>query len=411
MAAQPLSILSYRVDPDGVLDVLAQVSPDVVVSYEGPSWVRADVPAIPGRPRLTLLHDPERYSGPDWPLHLLELRERLTAFPPTPKRATILRGIAGLQFAVTVDPACLVDLDGPDPRADIVYAIADHLDAFVLTGSGLRDRAGRILIGHQRPDPAATLPHAASVMPSSEMLAGRSLLAEEPPSPARVARRALALAAVSSRAFLEQMDRSTVDVEMERVKLHAWVDAIGIGDEIEPDEWQILQTKAGLLDDRKAVDAAWRFEGLTVLAWALGRADVPPDHQLVEATVLFPSIGFLDFEGALDLIASAELRSAAEIEMLRDRLALLHARLRDLRMTKRQQAFARAARSAMIERLGDLSGGPDPSVATALAVDAMSDATTPDEVNQIENIVLERLIAAEWLLEGGLYGQIDVITA
>ncbi|MCX7619792.1 MAG: DUF4272 domain-containing protein [Acidimicrobiales bacterium] len=412
MPVRPLvMILSYRVDPDGVLDVLGRVSPDVVVSYEGTTWVRADVPATPDRPRLTMLHDPELYSGPDWPRHLLEIRDRLAAFPPTPQRATIMRGVAGLQFMVSVDPACLLDLDGPDPRASIVYAVADHLDAFVLTGSGLRDRVGRVLLGHGRPDPGAVLPHAASVMPSSEMLADRSALEDQPPSPDRVARRALALAALSSRAFLEQMDRTTVDVEMERVKLHAWVDAVGIGDEIEPDEWQILQTRVGLLDERRAVDAAWRFEGLTVLAWALGRAEVPPDHQLVEATRLFPSIGFLDFDASLRLISEAEVRDDAEIELLRDRLALLHARLRELRMVKRQKAFSRAARAAMVEQLGDVPNVGEPASATAVAIDPAFGASTAEEVHQIENIVLERLVAAEWLLEGGRYSQVGPLIA
>ena len=104
--------------------------------------------------------------------------------------------------------------------------------------------------------------------------AAREAVAADP-SARRVALRALALAAVCSRAFLEQDDPEEVDQEGERQRIEQWVIEVeGLDAELEPDEWRILQSGIEMLDDRAGVDAAWRIEGLAVLVWALGLAEL-----------------------------------------------------------------------------------------------------------------------------------------
>src|SRR5207248_10992204 len=61
------------------------------------------------------------------------------------------------------------------------------------------------------------------------------------PTPERVARRALALAAVTARALLEQQDSADPRGEANRQRFLSWVAALGLEDELEPDEWEVLQ--------------------------------------------------------------------------------------------------------------------------------------------------------------------------
>ncbi len=121
----------------------------------------------------------------------------------------------------------------------------------------------------------------------------------EPPTPHRVARRALALAAVIARGLVEQEDASDPMVEVHRKKVLEWIDALDFGDELESDEWKVLQRPVGTLDRQAAVNATWRIEGLGVLAWALSRFELPPYDQMVDPGVLLGSVGFLD-EFSLD---------------------------------------------------------------------------------------------------------------
>lgn len=405
-----MSIFSTRIDPAGVLDALARVASHVATDGAADQWRRAEATfAGATEAPLIVVHDRHHYRGPGWRTELLLLREALGAFPPSAHRSDVMRAAASCRFSVALDRGCLVDLDVAGPRRSAVLEIASQLDGLIVSPTAVRDPSGRVLVGVLEPDPGARVPIGATTVPSGELLtvwgSGADEVAE--PDAARVARRALAMAAVSSRAFLEQMDPAVTDVELERVKLHAWVDAVQITDELEPEEWRVIQTRAGALDPGRAVDAAWRFEGLTVLAWALGRADVPPDHQLVEATTLFPSIGFLDFEASRRLVDEARLRPVAEIEELADRLAILLEQLRGMRRRKRDQELTRTARSSYAAHFASAGLGSGAWEGPALDADAPV-PTTEAEVAQVENIVLERLVAATWLLDGGIYAHVAV---
>ena len=94
-------------------------------------------------------------------------------------------------------------------------------------------------------------------------------------------------------------------------------------------------------DERAKVDATWRLEGLGVLAWALGRFELPPYDQLVVPKDLIHSLGFPDVEPARELVASPSLRPPAELEALRKQTLGLHWRLRNY--TLRPQAMGRTA--------------------------------------------------------------------
>jgi hypothetical protein len=86
------------------------------------------------------------------------------------------------------------------------------------------------------------------------------------PGPQRVAQRALVLAAVSCRAWLER-DRANPGAEDFHQRLRRWLEAAALAPEFKPAEWELVHTPLGLLESRREVNASWRAEGLGVLAW------------------------------------------------------------------------------------------------------------------------------------------------
>ncbi|MBI2705652.1 MAG: DUF4272 domain-containing protein [Actinobacteria bacterium] len=421
MAKQPVSILSYRVDPEGVLALVRELAPGARAEGDDSTWRLLEVPATsPSRPRpsrpspsapspLVLTHVPESYRGETWASTVGALRERCKGFPPTGRTSEVVRALSGVGFRLDLGPGCVVDLDDTDhdQHSAIVLAVAEHLDAFLLTPSSVRDHRGRVLIGDDPCDPEALLPAGSDSMPNRELLAtiadgdGR-----RDPSPVRVARRALALAAVSSRAFLEQMDPGKVDLDVEHARLRGWAECVDLSDELEPDEWQLLQAPVSYVDERDAVDAAWRLEGLTVLSWALERSELPPYDAMVKPTELYPSIAFLDPDADAILTNKATLVARHEIECAHRRLFTVRWRIRELRRTGESLDLTTAP---TVTRAGSLDFSGCRLIDGELAIGRLPiDVTPADQVKRVDDIVLERLLALQWLLDGGTYSHISL---
>jgi hypothetical protein len=138
-----------------------------------------------------------------------------------------------------------------------------------------------------------------------------------PPSAERVARRALALAAVMCRAFIEANAAEPWARDL-WIGLPIWLRESGVWDELSRAEQLVVATDLGALDAQARVDATWRSEGLAVLAWALGRYDLP-DGEQADPQKAADALGFLG-DGVKEAIASANLRSANEIDALGERL-------------------------------------------------------------------------------------------
>lgn len=151
----------------------------------------------------------------------------------------------------------------------------------------------------------------------------------DPPTADRVARRAFVLGAVSGRAFLELQRTEIDEPEQVRHELLEWIHALELDEELEPDEWKVLQRPVGNLDERALIDSMWRVEGLAVLAWTLGWHELPPYDQLVDINELFPAIGLRDPERASHLLSQATLRDDNEQAGLLEHLLAFHWRVRD----------------------------------------------------------------------------------
>jgi hypothetical protein len=339
------------------------------------------------------------------------MRGYFARFPETDRKPRVTTLTTSFRFSLGTlfDP----DFDpSGDPRLDIVFAIAEFLDGVLFTPSSLRDAQGRILFGsggEDEEDPDAVWPRVLGEVSFSSPVgaamheASRPKPPEtedpeaQPPTAERVARRALALTAVTARAILEQ-DTANPEAPETYQNLVSWVREIGIDDEFEPDEWEVLQRPLGRLDQRGQINSTWRLEGLVVLAWALGRFEIPPHDQLVELSPLWRSLGILKADGARELLATARLRSRTEIGTLRNQLIALHWRLRNFHITPKVMDFAEFARTCWFGPL-DISGLPLVDGDLGLRGERIDRA--PRELfSSAHSSAQERHQAVNWLWEG-----------
>jgi hypothetical protein len=215
-----------------------------------------------------------------------------------------------------------------------------------------------------------------------------------PPSALRVARRALVLAGLSCRGLIEA-DAGDAGAEQLRISVRDWWDAVGAVDESEADELRILETPLGALEQREALNAGWRSEGLAVLSWALGATPLPAFWQQCAPSEIANTLGFLQ-PSEETVAAAASLRSAAEIEHWADTYLTVHWRLRE---------FGRGAVPIDFEKFvaeciwGPLTLAELETVNRDLSVDGIAIADWPQEqVQSIASIVRERHQALNWLL-------------
>lgn len=420
---EPITLFSRTIDPAGVVRRLRELAPDIAVDGPDDNWHSAVVTFAEGEDvrTLTFTHDPDYYAEPHWSGQMNGMQGYFARFPETERKSRALMLITTLRFSLGTLFEPDFDPEG-DPRLQVLCSVAELLDAVLFTPSSLRDAQGRVLFGaggEDDEDPDAVWPRVLGEVSVTEPLGAamhemsRPRAPDEddaiaPPTPDRVARRALALTAVTVRAILEQ-DKDNSSAQGMCRDLLAWVGDIGIDDEFEPDEWEVLQRPLGRLESQRQVNSTWRLEGLVVLAWALGRFHVPPHDQLVNLNDLWGSLGLLDREAAADLLADPELRPRTEIRALRNRLFAVHWRLRNYHMKPEIMDFAEYARTCWFGPL-DIAGLP--LVGGDLALQGRRiDHASADAFSTAHSAAQERHQAINWLWEGpARYSEASVAT-
>src|SRR5262245_16228881 len=110
------------------------------------------------------------------------------------------------------------------------------------------------------------------------------------PSAERVAARAAILATVTCRGSIDADGPAAGDLWN---RAQQWLGVLGIEAELEDGEKAVLAKPLGALAPQEQIDACWLCEGMVVLAWALGRYEMPAyDRQIVAADVA-EALGFL----------------------------------------------------------------------------------------------------------------------
>jgi hypothetical protein len=143
------------------------------------------------------------------------------------------------------------------------------------------------------------------------------------------------------------------------------------------------------------LESCWKAEGLAVLAWALGRLELPAYDECVDPQAACESVRFLDPAAAESLLASPKLRSPQEIKRLSDQLFALHWRLREFSLRGQPMNLREFAGTAWFGPL-DLSAARLLSDDLAIGDDAISEADDYD-VQMAENVVQSRRVAVLWL--------------
>lgn len=413
MAFEPINIFSRRVDPRGVVEVLRRSGFKLQTQGPDDDWQEIVLTVRPGnllrRPRLmTFGHNSEAYDGKEWPRQVMGMQGYFSRFPDIPLKREILRMIGALQFVLAV-PQHDLDIDADDERLALVYAVCQHLDGVIFTPSSLRDAQGRILIRADGEfDPEAVLPQ----LPQSQGDSNESDETDDepvPPTPERVARRALAQTAVAARASLEFDAPQLDDPESQRERLLKWIESLEIGDELEPDEWKVLQRPMGRLERQDHIDAMWRVEGLAVLAWALRCHELPPDDELIVPAELYRSMCLFDAEAGRELLRSPELRAAEELEAMRIHLLMLHWRLRDYSIRPQAMDFVAFSQSCWLGSF-DISGFR--IVDNDLAIRGTAIHETDEETRSMAgSLANERHLAINWLRgDSAIYSETDTST-
>ncbi|MBA4192616.1 MAG: hypothetical protein C0467_32005 [Planctomycetaceae bacterium] len=415
MAQEPINVFARIADPAGVVKLLRERAPSLTLDGPDDDWQNAVVAYGKGKSKrtITIKHDPAYYSEPNWSKQMSRMRGYFSGFPDTARKERVLLLTTTFRFSLATDFEPDFDPE-EDPRLSLLFEITRMLDGVLFTPSSLRDANGRTLFsagGEEDEDPTAEWPKVHGEVSFStatgaamhEMSRPRDPSEgpgedAEPPSAARVASRALALVAVTGRAILEQDDPNAGHVQKTYADLLEWVEEIGIGDEFEPDEREVVNRPLGQLAPQQQANATWRLESLVVLAWALKRFDIPPHDELVQLNPMWRSLGILDADAARELLARPELRSREEISILRNRLFSLHWRLRNFLVSPKQMDFAEFARTCWFGPL-DISGLT--LVDGDLAIQGLRiDCADEDAVGTAQSTAQERHQAVNWLWEG-----------
>lgn len=404
MPPEPINIFSHRIDVRGIIAVVREFADSVTVDGPEDDWQQLVVlgpKKILRRPaRLVVGHDSEYYDGPNWSMQVTGMGNYFARFPDVPRKALILEAIRSFRFILAFPEADL-DIESGDERVAWVHAICRHLDGVIFTPSSLRDASGRILIAADgTSDPAAVLP---AIPPSADAVEEPAEdnadeddgLEPTPPDAARVARRALVLAAVANRGLIENERGSFEQPDEIRELMLQWIDAAGIADELEPEEWKVLQRPVGSLDPRSMTNATWRLEGLAILLWALGRHTPPPYDELVVPGELFDAAHLGDEVAAREFIPEAKLRPAEEIRALATHLLMVHWRLRDFSLRPAPMDFVAFSKKSWIGEF-DLTPFRIEKNDLALRGRPIAEAD-PEVLSTCQSSAMERHLAINWL--------------
>lgn len=431
MAMEPITLYSRNADPGLAARKLRELAPGVKLDGNDEHWRNAVITLGHDSRTLTITHDPEYYQGSDWQQQMAGMRGYFSRYPDSERKPMLLMLTTSFQFALGTlfDPDCE---SNDDPRLKVLYDLAEALDGVLFSPSAMRDARGRTLCGaggEEFDDPDAVWPRVLAAVDISDPL-GQEIHHQSKPNPdvddateaptaLRVARRALALCAVTARAILEQHPSNLNSINTGQPlwsrwarqmiggyvfwnrspsELTNWVKKIGIEDELEPDEWEALQRPLGKMDERMQIHATWRLEGLVVLAWALGHAATPPVDELVSFYLVWKRLGLLNVDVAQRLLSQPTLRPREEIRTKRGQFFAAHWRLRNFQLNREVLNFAEFAKTCWFGPL-DISGMSLNDGDLELQ-GARLDRRPRHIVGTALSAAMERHKAANWLWDG-----------
>ncbi len=233
--------------------------------------------------------------------------------------------------------------------------------------------------------------------------------APKPPTAARVARRAVALMMLSGRAVLERDHGKSDLIDANYDKLQEWIAETGVSGEFEKWERDALRKRPGELDRQAAINAMWRIEGLEVLAWALGKHPLPRYDAMSSVDDVWAALGFMRADATTELLATATLRPAEELDAVRRQFLAYHWRLRQFGLKPEKMDFRAFAATCWF---GGFDHTPFDLIDDELALGGKRlDEADADLFGLCQSIAVERHRAANWLCWGPtVYSNADAST-
>lgn len=413
MAREPINLFSARGDAEQVRNLLLTLFPAAEVTGDDEDWTEIALPFDGGK-RLTLIHSRDYYTGPGWAKQKAGMQGYFSRFPLGDREKQVMSTIGTFQFSLATRFEPEYESAG-DERLAFLGFLAEKLDAVFFMPSALRDSKFRALVtADGEVDADARWPligFLAQLQQSGEAPAdAEEEWKPEPPTPTRVARRAVALQALTMRAVLERDfgKRETIPEE------HTWlvdrVAEIGILDELEPWEKAAVESPPGQLDRQAALNAMWRIEGLEVLAWALGLKESPRYDTMSDVDGVWSAVGQFGTDKVHRLLTGATLRPPEELDAFRKRMLGYHWRLRDFRWNKPRRMDFRAFAANCWFGSFDLTGFELIDDELALQGQRLDEAEQ-GVFGLCQSIAVERHLAANWLCWGPeVYSDTDVST-
>jgi hypothetical protein len=223
--------------------------------------------------------------------------------------------------------------------------------------------------------------------------AGEGIETSSWPDARRVAQRTLVLCSVAARGFLDA--ETPTDAEALKRDLLDFVARHHLDRELEPEERAMLEAPIGSLERQPTIDATWRLEGMAVLAWSLGVAEMPAHDQPVEGVRLCMSLGLLARDTPL-LVQLPQRRPAEEIARMQTRLHGIHWRMADYRVESTRLDFRALASNSAV---GPWDLSDVPMIDDDLAIRGVRlDRADPGARTQTESIARERHRAINWVM-------------
>jgi len=204
------------------------------------------------------------------------------------------------------------------------------------------------------------------------------------------------------------MEDSRDLAELKRLHVCEWLDHLGVMEELEQSEMNLLNTPYRMLDQRAVVNAEWRGEGMLVLAWALGRSELVRYDQVCDSGEVGCALGFM-YERSETVLAKPVLRDSGEIGRWRDTYLTIHWRLRQYQLHPEPIDFPDLVSwfNWGPLRLDDLDLVDGDLAICGRRIDRISF----DEFAQTFSIVIERHKAFNWLLgAAGVYSAVSTDT-
>ncbi len=416
MAVENLTLFCLRSNPEGVIQTVKKLHPELVIAGTVRDWSKVSIAVGKSRSRksMMLLHDPEVYEGSSWMKQLLQLQQTLARYPASPHRAKAMELALSFNFALTVQADPELNWNGKDERVAILKALAQSMDGVFHTPTTLRSAEGRVLISSQgEHDPKARFPEMmesglASDDDDLELTKTIPAKMHAPPSSLQVAKRCLVMMAISARAQLEQAGHANASLNHRAQQIAAWLKGLHIDDALEPDDWTVLQSPISHLGSQDTLNAMWYLEGLAVLAWALGRSTLPAYDEMADASTLQAQLGFMEEDQAKALLSTAKLRPPSELDGMQKHLFALHWRLREYRIQPQPMNFRAFLKECWF---GPVDVSLFRFVDNDLALGTHPIHEAPKTLfEQCVSTIMERHRAINWLHWGGLYSETDTPT-